>query len=143
MNELVRSTIGVLALLGILVLTVVNTCQLDNTERRLDSIEQKIATGGPGPGSQPPTPQSCTEAVPPMPLEEADPLARAPGNRLVPAVRAWANAPHVECGTLRFETGVDPPGLNRIASKNAADMREIYLYVGNQLARRHPEDPTI
>jgi peptide/nickel transport system substrate-binding protein len=28
-------------------------------------------------------------------------------------------------------------------SKNAADMRELYGYIGNYLARRHPEDPSI
>jgi ABC-type transport system substrate-binding protein len=134
-NELVRSTIGVLALLGILVLTIVNTCQLD-------AIERKIG-GGPIDDSRPPPPPPSCEVVPPAPLKETDPLVQAPGNRLVPAVRAWANAPHVECGPIRFEAGQDPPGLNRLASKNAADMRELYSYVGNYLARRHPEDPSI
>src|SRR5213078_2357779 len=104
--ELVRSTIGVLAILAILALTVVNTCQLD-------AIERKLVTNPPGGTSgarEPVAPTSC-QVVPATPLKETDPLAQAAGNRLVPAVRAWANAPHVECGTLRFEFGADPPGL--------------------------------
>jgi ABC-type transport system substrate-binding protein len=137
-NELIRSTIGIIAILAILALTIVNTCQLDNLERQMMTGAISIGTRDP---ASAPTPSG--DVVDPVPLVETDPIVNAPGNRLVPAVRAWANAPHVEVGTLRFETGVDPPGLNRLASKNAADMREIYLYVGNYLARRHPENPDI
>lgn len=136
MNELVRSTIGVIALLAILALTIVNSCQLD-------AIERRLATGVPGSRNDGPQEPLSRDVVQPTPLAESDPIVAAPGNRLVPAVRAWANAPHVEMGTLRFETGVDPPGLNRLASKNAADMRELYGYIGNYLARRQPQDPSV
>ena len=134
MNELVRSTIGVLALLGILVLTIVNTCQLDAIERKL--------------GDQPPPPphrgrrRRQAAVVAPTPLPEIDPLVQAPGNRLVPAVRAGRTR-RTSRAAAAVRVRADPPGLNRLASKNAADMRELYGYIGNTLARRHPEDPSI
>jgi ABC-type transport system substrate-binding protein len=62
---------------------------------------------------------------------------------LVPSARPLAAAPHVDGGTLRFEFGSDPPGLNRLASNGTGDMRELYTYLGDQLARRHPEDPSL
>jgi ABC-type transport system substrate-binding protein len=80
---------------------------------------------------------------PPGLPEDDDPLLDARGNALVRWARPLAQAPHVDGGTLRFEFGQDPPGLNRLASNNAADLRELYNYMSNILARRHPENPSI
>lgn len=134
MNRLAQSYLIYLALGLLLALAVLNTVQLHNLEKKVAELGR---SGPAAPVSTAPVvPSTCTAD----PEEEA--ALADPANLLHPRRLPAATPSTVARGdTLRRMLGNDPPGLNYLASHNAADVSEIYRYVTDRLAERDFDDP--
>ncbi len=142
MNRLAQSTFVYLTLGLLVLLAVLNTVQLHNLENKVAELRQ---SGGPSIAARSDNNAGQTAAAssPTCPTDpEVERDLAAPGNLLKPGRRPKDFPANAQLGgTLRRQTAQDPPGLNYMASKNAADVHEIYLYVSNTLAQRDVDDP--
>lgn len=140
MKQLLQSSFVVLMLVVLTCLAVVNTCQLNNLETQVlqvrKAVEEAGKTGGHAQSAAGRTDDAVTSDA-----EEAAALAE-PNNILKRENRKKVTAAQVAWGgTLRRQEGQDPPGFNRYASNNAADLAEFVRYMGGYLAERHVDDP--
>lgn len=147
MKRLLQSGFGLGLLLLLVVLGVLNTAQLHNLEKKVGELEkgggpriggagrgsdvkigENIAVGGPG--------QTCYVSA------EDEAALKDPANLLAPIVypEGWPETV-VRSGALRRHVASDPPGLNLLASNNAADVSEMYRYIGAKLAFQSPWTP--
>lgn len=155
MNRTAQSTFAYVALGMIALLAILNAAQLHNLESRVGEINQKldaltrdgvktsgIATGGAA------TSGVATGAAPgdqrgvcKVSAEEQADLDK-PGNLLKPRrmPKDWPTT-IASGGTLRRQVASDPPGLNLLASNNAADIAEYYKYASDRLAERDLDEP--
>lgn len=93
----------------------------------------------PAPDPAPPTPTVAGPCYVSPADEEA---LRDPANLLSPfTLPPGYPASVVRGGTLRRAIGADPPSLNPIAAPNAADLVELYRYMGARVALALPHDP--
>lgn len=149
MKRLLQSGFGVGLLLILVVIGVINTAQLHNLENRVANIE----AGGGGDGGAKPR-EKKTDAV--ALIRTAGPgetcyasadeeaALKDPTNLLKPLVYPEGWKAEVDgSGTLRRQIASDPPGLNQLASNNAADLSEIYRYIGGYVGYQAPWDPDI
>ncbi len=123
MRSFLQSTFAAIALVLLLVLAVVHTCQLDRIERRL--LEERAAS---------PSPSTSASASP-----SAD-VVFDPSNLLRPMGRPYVRATTVvRGGTLRVEMPADPRGMSPYFA-SGADVVELDRYLNNRLAVRIPGD---
>lgn len=135
MKALFQSTLSLLMLGALLVLTLFNTCQIDNLEKRLIAAGATVARRG-SEGAETPKGKARYEPS----AEERAALAD-PANLLVPFERSfYDDAKIARGGTLRLANGQDPRGLNPYIA-NGSDSAEYARYVNNRLCQRGVEDP--
>ncbi len=143
MKRLMQSGFGVGLLAVLVVIGVVNTAQLHNLELKVAAL-----SGIGGVRTGPATVATDAVVVPLTPGERcyASPADQAvaddPANLLGTFVSP-ANGPTsmVPGGTLKRLIGSEPPGLNLIASNNAADLSEMYKYITSAVAYQSPTNP--
>jgi ABC-type transport system substrate-binding protein len=141
MKRLLQSGVGVALLILLVVIGVINTAQLHNLETRVAGLEGGVRVVGPdAPVNVAPVTTATAGTCFNGEQEESD--LNDPQNLLEP----WHYPPGwptkiTSGGTLRRLIGNDPPGLNLIASNNAADISEIYKYIGSKVAYQSPDDP--
>jgi ABC-type transport system substrate-binding protein len=140
MNRMAQSAFVYLALGGLMLLAVINTVQLHNLESMVAELRSKgvsVSNTSTTSVSQVKNPDTCMDSG-----QETEDLAR-PDNLLKPRRHPARWPAHIEKGqTLRRMVGQDPPGLNVLASNNAADLSEIYKYISNRLGERDVDDPS-
>lgn len=146
MKRLLQSGLGVGLLLLLLVIGLINTAQLHNLESRVAAIETdgvavtKPTTTGAASGAPAAASSLAGSTCYASPEDEA--ALADPANLLDPLVYppSWPETV-ARGGTLRRQTGSDPPGLNQNASNNAADLAEFYRYMGARIAMQSPWSP--
>jgi ABC-type transport system substrate-binding protein len=143
MKQLFQSTFSLLCLLVLTVLTVVNTCQIDNLEDNLiktrkavdDLGRNGVAVRGGG--------EATRATAVTASAEEAAALAD-PKNLLKPNPRPFVDDAKVaRGGTLRNNWYEDPPGMNLYTSQNAANMAELGTYMSNTIGFRTKDNPDV
>ncbi len=131
MKTFLQSTFSLIALTFILGLTVFNTCQINNLERRL--LEGDFAARQEERGLEQ---QRGSEASDPVTEALAD-----PDNLLQPLTRPLNDDEEIAYGGhLRLQAGQDPQGFNPHIA-NGSDAAEFARYVMNMLCQRDVDDP--
>lgn len=141
MKRLLQSGFAVVLLLLLVGIAVINTAQLHSVEAKLAAIEAGgVKVSGDRAAAAASTAAPTTGACYASP--EVEEAAKDPANLLAP----WELPPEypstvVRGGTLRRVIGQDPPGLNLLASNNAADLAELYRYMTSRVAHQSTHDP--
>lgn len=145
MKRLLQSGFAVGILIVVLLLLVINTFQLHNLEAQVADLRASgVPAGGGSTATAPRAPSAA--AVPTSGVCYASPEDEAalkdPENLLSPFTYpdGWPGTV-ARGGTLRRLVGSDPPGMNYIASNNAADLSELYRYMTGAVAYQSPHDP--
>ncbi|MEM6531929.1 MAG: ABC transporter substrate-binding protein [Myxococcota bacterium] len=127
MKPFMQTGFSVFALALLLCLTVFNTCQINNLERRLRDGE--IVARSPDPELSPPPQNSAAE------------LGGDPGNLLNSRTRPLNDDATIKRGGhLRMQAGQDPAGFNPYIA-NGADAAEFARYINNMLCQRDVDEP--
>jgi ABC-type transport system substrate-binding protein len=145
MKQLAQSSFVFLALGLLLVLSIINTCQLNNMEETVlenrRSITKLVEDGvvtrsdGSAPGGSGGDPSTWIDEQAAAALTDSNNLLKAPVRPLVEAKDA------VRGGTLRRLFSSDPRGLNPHIA-NGADVTEYNRYIRNRLFSRDRVDPS-
>lgn len=152
MNRMAQSTFAYVALGLVALLAVLNAAQLHNLESQVGEINRKLddlnRNGVKSAPSKSGTDNGANAGLAGIPsdtcavnAEEQADLDRA-GNLLSPRRLPKAWPAQIARGTLRRQVASDPPGLNLLASNNAADIAEYYKYASDRLAERDLDEPT-
>ncbi len=146
MKRLMQSGFGVGLLALLVVIGALNTAQLHDLQQQVDAIKKgggaRVDTRGESVGEReirtlPPSVSGTCYA------SAADEAAAAdPANLLDTFTRPenWPTSME-RGGTLKRMIGSEPPGLNLIASNNAADLSEMYKYITSNVAYQSPTNP--
>ena len=139
MKQLLQSSFVLLGLVTVVLLNVINTCQIDQLEAHVLAMRQALdALGGGVPGAGP----RGKTREPAAATAEAEALVD-PDNLLRGDPRPFVEAPQVvRGGTLRLDIGQDPPGMNPYIS-SGADVIEYNTYINDTLAMRQRDDPDV
>jgi ABC-type transport system substrate-binding protein len=144
MKRLMQSGFAVGLLLLLVVIGVINTAQLHNLESRVGAIEKNgVATkAGPAVKATATSTASALAGTTCYSSAEEETASQDAANILDPLVYPsnWP-AEIARAGTLKRQVASDPPGLNLLASNNAADLSEFYRYIGSKVALQSPWDP--
>lgn len=144
MKRLMQSGYSVGLLLLLVVIGVINTAQLHNLENRIGSIEKNgvVSSGAPVAKSAASSTASALAGTTCYSSPEEESAMQDAANILDP-VTYPSNWPTeiVRGGTLKRQVASDPPGLNLLASNNAADLSEFYRYIGSKIALQSPWNP--
>ncbi len=140
MKRLMQSGFGVGLLLLIVVIGLLNTAQLHNLEARVAAIETtgvRTTNGAASTASVAAPVESALGGTVCYASAEDEAALADPANLLKPLKfpEDWPSRVDPN-GTLRRQIASDPPGLNLIASNNAADLAEIYSYVGSRIGHQ-------
>ncbi len=146
MKRLLQSGLGVGLLLLLVVIGVINTAQLHNLETRVANIESGgVVVEAKGPKTNGASTSSTVSTAPGgtcYASAEDEAALKDPANLLRPITYPPNWPTEVDpSGTLRRQVASDPPGLNILASNNAADLAELYRYIGSRLAYQSPWSP--
>ncbi len=134
MRPFLHSTFALIALAGLLLLSLLQTCQLDRMERRLLELEAK------GVGAPAAAPASSAASGPVTSEAELRAALADPTNLLRPMGRPFVRAATVaRGGTLRVEMSADPRGMSPYLA-TGADVVELDRYLNNRIAQRIPGD---
>ena len=136
MKQLLQSSGVLVCLLLLVVMTAVNTCQLDNLERQVLATQARLDEL-----ADRPVVAASTEAASPRADAREDAEIRDPDNLLVVSDRPMADYEKVAPGgTLRRMVSSDPRGMNPYIA-NGADVNRFNRWMNDTLGRRHLDDP--
>ncbi len=159
MKQLLQSSFVVAAMAVLLIFGVVNTCQINNLERGILANQRAIAAlqkngvsvvhnprGGQNQAAATRTGSPATAGGGALgrdnilsAAQEREAL-KDPNNFLQPHERPLINNPDVAYGgTLRFQIGSDPRGMNQYIA-NGADVSALARYMGNRIATRRVDN---
>lgn len=143
MKQLLNSSFVVLCMLGLLVLSVVNTFQMNAIERGLIENQKaltQLATSGvklnAGTGLEPDATAQADESELKEALADPNNILKAPRQSAAPTKGL------VKGGTLKVKIGSDPRGMNPYIA-NGADVSMFATYIKNSVAERHLDDPGV
>lgn len=144
MKRLLQSGFAVVLLLVLVALALINTAQLHSVETQLAEIRSGGVTvsGGGTTTATTPSGAASVKSGACYASPEAEEAAKDPANLLSPfELPKDYPTSLVRGGTLRRVVGQDPPGLNLIASNNAADLSELYRYMTSRIAHQSTHEP--
>ncbi|MDP2315476.1 MAG: ABC transporter substrate-binding protein [Pseudomonadota bacterium] len=145
MTRLLQSGFGVGLLVLLVVIGAVNTAQLHNLEKKVAELETSPRPTVSGQKEGPPVAVVSTAQAGGSLCYSSDEEKLAlqdEANVLKPFQYPPGWPSKIDRGgTLKRHVGQDPPGLNPIASNNAADLSELYRYMGARIAVQSQHNP--